>query len=75
MRKYRTALPPLDLLIFFEAAHRVGSFTGCATELHVSQAAVSKRIRQLEEWVGEPLFVRTASGFRPRRAESSSINR
>ncbi|MEO5321906.1 LysR family transcriptional regulator [Mesorhizobium sp. CC13] len=58
MRKYRTALPPLDLLIFFEAAHRVGSFTGCATELHVSQAAVSKRIRQLEEWVGEPLFIR-----------------
>lgn len=58
MRKYRTALPPLDLLIFFEAAHRVGSFTGCATELHVSQAAVSKRIRQLEQWVGEPLFIR-----------------
>ncbi|MFE0014116.1 LysR family transcriptional regulator [Mesorhizobium sp. NPDC059054] len=58
MRKYRASLPPLDLLIFFEAAHRVGSFTGCASELHVSQAAVSKRIRQLEEWVGEPLFVR-----------------
>jgi LysR family transcriptional regulator, glycine cleavage system transcriptional activator len=58
MRKYRSALPPLDLLIFFEAAHRIGSFTGCAAELHVSRAAVSKRIRQLEEWVGEPLFVR-----------------
>jgi len=58
MKRYRAALPPLDLLIFFEAAHRVGSFTGCAAELHVSQAAVSKRIRQLEEWVGEPLFVR-----------------
>jgi LysR family transcriptional regulator, glycine cleavage system transcriptional activator len=58
MGKYRATLPPLDLLIFFEAAHRVGSFTGCAAELHVSQAAVSKRIRQLEEWVGEPLFIR-----------------
>jgi LysR family glycine cleavage system transcriptional activator len=58
MRRYRATLPPLDLLIFFEAARRVGSFTGCAAELHVSQAAVSKRIRQLEEWVGEPLFIR-----------------
>jgi LysR family glycine cleavage system transcriptional activator len=59
MSKYRSALPPLDLLIFFEAARRVGSFTGCASELHVSQAAVSKRIKQLEDWIGEPLFVRT----------------
>ncbi|PZO82482.1 MAG: hypothetical protein DI629_00875 [Mesorhizobium amorphae] len=58
MRRYRTTLPPLDLLIFFEAAHRIGSFTGCAAELHVSQAAVSKRIGQLEDWMGEPLFVR-----------------
>lgn len=58
MKRYRAALPPLDLLVFFEAAHRVGSFTGCASELHVSQAAVSKRIHQLEEWIGQPLFVR-----------------
>ncbi|QKD01533.1 LysR family transcriptional regulator [Mesorhizobium loti] len=58
MKRYRTTLPPLDLLIFFEAAHRVGSFTGCAAELHVSQAAVSKRIHQLEKWIGEPLFIR-----------------
>lgn len=58
MSKYRSTLPPLDLLIFFEAARRVGSFTGCASELHVSQAAVSKRIKQLEDWIGEPLFVR-----------------
>jgi DNA-binding transcriptional LysR family regulator len=58
MKKYRTSLPPLDLLIFFEAAHRRGTFTACAEELHVSQAAVSKRIRQLELWVGEPLFLR-----------------
>lgn len=58
MKQYRTVLPPLDLLIFFEAAHRRGSFSACATELHVTQAAVSKRIRQLEDWVGEPLFLR-----------------
>lgn len=58
MKRYRDALPPLELLVFFEAAHRMRSFTACAAELHVSQAAVSKRIRQLEDWVGEPLFVR-----------------
>ena len=60
MGKYRSTLPPLDLLVFFEAACRVGSFTGCAAELHVSQAAVSKRIRQLEDWIGEPLFARNS---------------
>lgn len=58
MKRYRAALPPLDLLVFFEAAHRTLSFTASAAELHVSQAAVSKRIRQLEDWVGEPLFLR-----------------
>lgn len=65
MKQYRTAFPPLDLLIFFEAAHRVGSFTGCASELHVSQAAVSKRIHQLEEWIGEPLFIRNGKRLAP----------
>lgn len=65
MKRYRTALPPLDLLVFFEAAHRVGSFTGCAAELHVTQAAVSKRIHQLEEWIGEPLFIRHGKRLLP----------
>jgi DNA-binding transcriptional LysR family regulator len=65
MKRYRTALPPLDLLIFFEAAHRVGSFTGCAAELNVSQAAVNKRIHQLEKWIGEPLFIRNGKRLAP----------
>lgn len=80
MERYRTALPPLDLLIFFEAAYRVGSFTGCAGELHVSQAAVSKRIRQLEEWIGEPLFarggkrlVKTAAGEQLYQSASTAL--
>jgi DNA-binding transcriptional LysR family regulator len=65
MKKYRFSLPPLDTLIFFEAAYRVGSFTAGATELNVSQAAVSKRIRQLEEWMGESLFVRDGKRLFP----------
>jgi len=58
MKRYRASLPPLDTLIFFEAAYRMGSFTTSAAELNVSQAAVSKRIRQLEDWMGDSLFVR-----------------
>lgn len=80
MERYRTALPPLDLLVFFEAAYRVGSFTGCAAELHVTQAAVSKRIRQLEDWIGEPLFARsgkrllkTAAGERLYQSASTAL--
>jgi len=38
-------LPSLDALVFFEAAARLNSFTRAAEELYVTQAAVSKRIR------------------------------
>ncbi len=58
MQNYRKSLPPLDTLVFFEAAMRHGSFTEAAAELFVTQAAVSKRIRQLEDWLGTALFER-----------------
>lgn len=58
MRSYRTRLPPLDTLVFFESALRCGSFTKAAEELLVSQVAVSKRIRQLEDWLEVELFSR-----------------
>lgn len=58
MQSYRTRLPPLDTLVFFESALRHGSFTRAAEELLVSQAAVSKRIRQLEDWLEVQLFDR-----------------
>ncbi|QBF33319.1 LysR family transcriptional regulator [Thalassococcus sp. S3] len=60
----RKSLPPLDTLIFFEACSRAGSFGAAASELYVSQAAVSKRIKQLEEWLGYELFERGARGLR-----------
>lgn len=59
MKRYRQSLPPLDALVFFESAARHGSFTRAGSELYVSQAAVSKRIRQLEEWFGTELFERS----------------
>ena len=58
MKKYRRQLPSLDALVFFEAAARHNSFTQAATELYVTQAAVSKRIRELEARLGVTLFHR-----------------
>lgn len=52
-------IPPLDPLVAFEAAARLGSFTRAAEELALSQAAVSQRIRHLEDAVGAALFLRS----------------
>ena len=51
-------LPPLDFLRGFEAAARHLSFTRAASELFLTQSAVSRQIQALEEFVGVPLFER-----------------
>lgn len=51
-------LPPLPTLPVFEAVARLNSFSRAAEELRISQSAVSHRIKQLEDYLGEPLFVR-----------------
>ena len=51
-------LPPLDLLRGFEAAARHLSFTRAADELHLTQSAVSRQIKALEEHLGAALFTR-----------------
>lgn len=51
-------LPPLRALIAFEAAARCGSFTAAARELNVSQPAVSRQVRALEEALGVAVFAR-----------------
>ncbi|HEY8567011.1 MAG TPA: LysR substrate-binding domain-containing protein [Beijerinckiaceae bacterium] len=51
-------LPPLNAVRVFEAAARYLNFTRAAAELGMTQAAVSYQIRQLEDRVGTPLFVR-----------------
>jgi LysR family glycine cleavage system transcriptional activator len=50
--------PPLQLLPAFEAASRLLSFSKAAAELHVTTAAISQQIRQLEGHLGLPLFLR-----------------
>lgn len=49
---------PLTALRSFEAAGRLGSFTLAADELLVSQAAVSRQVKELEAELGKPLFER-----------------
>ena len=51
--------------IFYEVA-RAGSITAAAEKLCISQTAVSQTIRQLEEGLGSPLFVRASKGVRLR---------
>jgi LysR family glycine cleavage system transcriptional activator len=52
------SLPPLPAVRAFEAAARLGSFTRAAHELHMTQAAVSYQIKQLERRLGLVLFHR-----------------
>src|SRR5471030_2548633 len=51
----RRALPPLNALRAFEAFGRNGRMTAAADELFVTHGAVSRQIRQLEQWLGFPL--------------------
>jgi len=53
-------LPPLSMVRAFEAAARHLSFSHAADELRVTHSAVSHQIRGLEDWLAEPLFVRSA---------------
>lgn len=55
-------LPPLQALLAFDAAARLGSFTRAAQELALTQSAISHQIQQLEEWTGQPLFRRIGRG-------------
>ncbi len=48
----------LDHLRAFEAVARQGGFGHAAEELHVTQSAVSRQIKSLEDDLGAPLFVR-----------------
>lgn len=50
------------------AVVEVGSFTGAAPLLFLSQSAVSEQIKRLEECVGMPLLVRSKQGVVPTQA-------
>lgn len=54
----RRRLPPLNTLCGFEAAARHLSFTRAARELGLTQGAISRQVRDLETFLGRPLFRR-----------------
>jgi len=56
MRRY---LPTFTALQCFEAAARHLNFTRAAEELHLTQSAVSRQIRNLEDFLQQTLFHRT----------------
>lgn len=51
-------LPSLNALAAFESAARHLSLTRAAAELNVTPGAISKQVKQLEEEIGRPLFLR-----------------
>jgi len=60
----RRFLPSMSLLRAFEAAARHQSITAAADELNLTQGAVSRQIRALEELLGSDLFVRERQTIR-----------
>ncbi|WHZ20654.1 MAG: Transcriptional regulator, LysR family [Rhodanobacteraceae bacterium] len=53
----------LNRLRAFESAARLGSFAAAAAELHVTPAAISQKVRLLEEGLGFKLFRRHANNL------------
>ena len=58
MHKRAHDLPSLDLLKGFEASARNLSFTKAAVELFVTQSAISRQVKTLEDQLGVSLFRR-----------------
>ncbi|WP_413795219.1 MULTISPECIES: LysR substrate-binding domain-containing protein [unclassified Pseudomonas] len=58
VKGYRRLIPSMTALLEFEAVARLTSFTLAAQELGVTQAAVSKQIRLLEDTLETKLFHR-----------------
>jgi LysR family transcriptional regulator, glycine cleavage system transcriptional activator len=57
-------LPPLNSLVAFESVARNQSFTLAAKELCVTQGAISRQIRVLEDYLGESLLERSTREVR-----------
>lgn len=55
-------LPPLQSLLAFEAAARLGSFSLAAHDLALTQSAISHQIQNLESWLGQSVFRRMGRG-------------
>lgn len=77
----RRKIPSTNSLFTFEVVARLGSFSAAASELNVTQPAVSRAVNSLEKHLGYPLFIRhgrwidlTQNGERLFRTTSTAFN-
>lgn len=56
-------MPPLNSLKVFSVCIRHNTFTSAAEELSISQSAVSRHIKVLEDWFDTSFFQRSANGY------------
>lgn len=61
-------LPPLRLLVTFDAVQRLGSMQSAAAELNVTRPAVTQAIKALEDQIGVPLMDRSCKPSVPTEA-------
>lgn len=59
----RKSLPSLTALLCFDAAARHLNFTRAGEELNLTQSAVSRQIRKLEDYLGKALFRRAGKSL------------
>jgi len=64
----------LHQLLVFQAAVKNGGFTRASEALHLSQSAVSQHIKQLEDSLGCPLFLRVGKAVKVNEAGSVLFN-
>ncbi|MES2676855.1 MAG: LysR substrate-binding domain-containing protein [Pseudomonadota bacterium] len=68
-------LPPLGAVRAFESSARHLSFSKAAKEMFLTQGAISKQIKILEEYLGKPLFERVNRGLKlTKKAEEYYAN-
>jgi len=60
----RRSLPSIASLRALEALDRLGSATAAAAELSLTQSAVSRQLKTLEESIGHPILTREGRGVR-----------
>ena len=64
----------LPLLVVFQKVIARGSFQATAEELNLPRSSISKKVRQLEELIGQPLLHRTTRRLRLTEAGQHLLN-
>lgn len=60
----RRYLPPIPALMALEAVDRLGTASGAAKELSLTQGAISRALQSLEQQLGVPLLIRERQRLR-----------